>query len=501
MKTLGLALLALAAALAAGASDFYVSPNGSPDAPGDSDHPWDLATALAQPSSVAPGDTIWLRGGTYRGTFTANLNGTAAAPIVVRQYPGERATIDGGDSGWKSIFTVAGSYAWYWGFEITSSDPNRVSQQTGSNPTDIGRGNVQTEQSSRTGDGLKFINLVIHDVQDVGLWKEATNVEFYGSLISDNGWNAPDRGHGHGLYVQNREGTKTIRDNVIFQNFCNGIQVYGTENAFLDDIAIDGNTIFGNGEIVSSPADNITIGGGVVAHRPVVTDNFVYFSQWGNGNDIDLGYADLGRGTADATVTGNHLINGVIKQNAGNTGTVMAGNTIYSSIFGWDAAEFPQNKYIWSHPESTVAFVRPNAYEPGRGTIVAYSGSGAPFVAADLSGVLSPGDAWELRNARDFYGPAVASGIWDGNPIPLPMRNLAVAAPVGWPAPPPSDEFNVFVLLRPGSTPATSPAGSAPPPPPTTAPAPAPPPSPAPAPPSPASGSVPPNPADRKGPE
>jgi len=285
------------------------------------------------------------------------------------------------------------------------------------------------------------------------------------------------------------------------QNFCNGIQVYGTENAFLDDITIDGNTIFGNGEIVSSPADNITIGGGVVAHRPVVTDNFVYFSRWGNGNDIDLGYADLGRGTADATVTGNHLINGVIKQNAGNTGTVMAGNTIYSSIFGWDTAEFPQNKYIWSHPESTVAFVRPNAYEPGRATIVAYSGSGAPFVAADLSGVLSPGDAWELRNARDFYGPAVASGIWDGNPIPLPMRNLAVAAPVGWPAPPPSDEFNVFVLLRPGSTPATSPAGSAPPPPPTTAPAPAPPPSPAPAPPSPASGSVPPNPADRKGPE
>ena len=87
MKTLGLALLALAAALAAGASDFYVSPNGSPDAPGDSDHPWDLATALAQPSSVAPGDTIWLRGGTYRGTFTANLNGTAAAPIVVRACP------------------------------------------------------------------------------------------------------------------------------------------------------------------------------------------------------------------------------------------------------------------------------------------------------------------------------------------------------------------------------------------------------------------------------
>jgi hypothetical protein len=492
MKTLGLALLTLAAAIAASASDFYVSPSGSPDAPGDADHPWDLATALAQPSSVRPGDTIWLRGGTYRGTFTANINGTAAAPIVVRQYPGERATIDGGDSGWKSIFTVAGSYAWYWGFEITSSDPNRVSQQTGSNPTDIGRGNVQTEQSSRTGDGLKFINLVIHDVQDVGLWKEATNVEFYGSLISDNGWNAPDRGHGHGLYVQNREGTKTIRDNVIFQNFCNGIQVYGTENAFLDDITIDGNTIFGNGEIVNSPADNITIGGGVVAHRPVVTDNFVYFSQWGNGNDIDLGYAELGRGTADAVVTGNHLINGVVKQNAGNAGTRMTDNTIYSSIFGWDAAEFPQNKYIWTHPGSTVAFVRPNAYEAGRATIVAYAGSGAPFVPADVSGVLAAGQGWELRNARDFYAPPVASGTYDGKPIRVPMRDLTVASPVGWPAPAPSDEFNVFVLLPLGSAPESEPGSAS-----------SPPPSPSPAPPPPAPGPTgsAPNPVDRKGPE
>jgi hypothetical protein len=329
-------------------------------------------------------------------------------------------------------------------------------------------------------------------VQDVGLWKEATNVEFYGSLISDNGWNAPDRGHGHGLYVQNREGTKTIRDNVIFQNFCNGIQVYGTENAFLDDITIDGNTIFGNGEIVNSPADNITIGGGVVAHRPVVTDNFVYFSQWGNGNDIDLGYAELGRGTADAVVTGNHLINGVVKQNAGNAGTRMTDNTIYSSIFGWDAAEFPQNKYIWTHPGSTVAFVRPNAYEAGRATIVAYAGSGAPFVPADVSGVLAAGQGWELRNARDFYAPPVASGTYDGKPIRVPMRDLTVASPVGWPAPAPSDEFNAFVLLPLGSAPASEPGSAS-----------SPPPSPSPAPPPPAPGPTgsAPNPVDRKGPE
>src|ERR1043165_5138930 len=104
MNNLGLAaLFALAIASMAGAGEFYASPNGSPDASGAIDQPWDLATALAQPSSVRPGDTIWLRGGVYRGAFVANVNGTAAAPIRVRQYAGERATIDGG-------LVVAGSY-------------------------------------------------------------------------------------------------------------------------------------------------------------------------------------------------------------------------------------------------------------------------------------------------------------------------------------------------------------------------------------------------------
>ena len=475
MKNLGLAFLALAIVSLAGAREFYVSPNGSPDATGDVDHPWDLATALAQPASVQSGDTIWLRGGVYPGKFVANLNGAPSAPIVVRQYAGERATIDGG-------LVVAGSYAWYWGFEITSSDPNRVSAEPGSSPPDITRGGVSTEQSARTGDGLKFIDLVLHDLFGVGLWKEATNAEFYGSVIYYNGWNAPDRGHGHGLYVQNRDGGTLLRDNVIFENFCNGIQVYGTPGSTLDDVSIVGNAIFDNGEIVGSPADNITVGGGVVAHRPRVADNFVYFSRWGNGNDLDLGYAGLGLGTDHATVTGNHFINGVIKQNQGNTDTVMSDNTIYALIFGWPAAQFPANKYLSAHPESTAAFVRPDLYDSRRAIIAAYTGDGAGEVPADVSSVLSPGQTYEVRNARDFYGPTVVNGTYDGRPIALPMRDLAVAAPVGWPAPAASSEFNVFILIATSAPPPPAPAAPAPTP---AAPAPTPEPPPSPAPPPP----------------
>jgi hypothetical protein len=83
---------------------FHVATNGKVTGNGTVNSPWDLQTALSQPSSVVPGSTIYLHGGTYRGKFTSNLNGTAANPIVVRSYPGEWAKIDGY---WTSSLGVA----------------------------------------------------------------------------------------------------------------------------------------------------------------------------------------------------------------------------------------------------------------------------------------------------------------------------------------------------------------------------------------------------------
>src|SRR5690242_4189257 len=76
---------------------FYVSPTGTPSGNGSQDAPWDLQTALGQPSSVQPADTVWLRGCTYVGSFISTLNGTAERPLIVRQYPGEYATLDHAD--------------------------------------------------------------------------------------------------------------------------------------------------------------------------------------------------------------------------------------------------------------------------------------------------------------------------------------------------------------------------------------------------------------------
>src|SRR5438132_1714973 len=71
--------------------EFYASPGGSASGDGSVTKPWDLQTALSQPTPVTPGSTIWLRAGRYtggapRGEFLSKLTGTADAPIVVRQF-------------------------------------------------------------------------------------------------------------------------------------------------------------------------------------------------------------------------------------------------------------------------------------------------------------------------------------------------------------------------------------------------------------------------------
>src|SRR5215472_3719233 len=88
-------LLTLTLASTGQAIDHFVAPNGSFSGNGTFNSPWDLQTALNQPAGVLPGDTIWLRGGVYHAPtsngFTSYLAGTAAGPILVRNYNGERA--------------------------------------------------------------------------------------------------------------------------------------------------------------------------------------------------------------------------------------------------------------------------------------------------------------------------------------------------------------------------------------------------------------------------
>jgi hypothetical protein len=83
------------------AAEVFVAPNGNDAADGSAEKP--LATLQAGVSRLAPGDTLVVRGGTYRETVVFPRSGTAGQPITVRPHPGEKVVISGCDpvGGWQ----------------------------------------------------------------------------------------------------------------------------------------------------------------------------------------------------------------------------------------------------------------------------------------------------------------------------------------------------------------------------------------------------------------
>ena len=497
MMTTVLRAAALCAALccalsAAQATEFFVAPDGRADGDGSRQRPLDLATALSSSSLAKPGDAVWLLGGTYRGGFASKLRGKEGAPITVRQYPGQRATIDcqpppGANQ--SSLFAVEGEWTDYWGFEVTCSDPKRVTQITGSSPSDINRGGI-----SCVGAHIRFINLVVHDTaQGFGFWSGGEGGEIYGCIIYNNGWKGPDRGHGHAIYAQNKEGIKRLVDNIMFNQFSHGVHVYGSSRAFLRGFHLEGNVSFNNGCLAgeNERAPNILVGGGSPAERITVISNYTYHNGL-SATSVRLGYDAVNE---DVIATGNYFV-GLTDVKRWHRIT-LTGNTfvgsgtltpleipegVSTSDYAWNnnvyysagaqpflirypngtggALDFDtwrqktafdaESRCVAGRPQGVEAFIRPNQYEPGRAHITVYNWQGRDTVEVDLKGVLAQGKQFRIVNAQDYFGQPVVTGTYEGKPVHLPMKGLAVARPIGEaPGQPPvtGPEFNVFVVL------------------------------------------------------
>lgn len=484
------------APVASTARAFYVATSGSSAGDGSAARPWSLAAALAQPAAVQPGDTVWVRGGTYRGDVVSNLTGTADKPIIVRQAAGERATIDG-------KFTIQGRYTWYWGLEVTYSDTRRVTAIAGSDPADLPR---QDKTVFVTGPFNKIINFVVHDMGD-GLFSgmSAQGVEIYGSVFYNNGWIGPDMANGHNLYLQNNGATKLVADNALFNSFAYGVQLYGSENATIYDIRLEGNSIFNSGEAASSrylPEANILMRGGEGRFgRSVVTGNslfhrngWAYAAQFGaaaNQPGSDIEFSD---NTVQGTVFFNEAYRYRVLRNRFTAGTSPLTNgavvvalrlpngTGYRD-HQWDANQYaapangdqealaaqvdPMRFSAWQRLTGYDAsgsyitglfapsaardvIVRPNRYEPGRAMVTVWNWQNAATAAVNLSTVLRPGDRYQVHHVYDVFGAPIATGTYSGGSVQLPLPELRPPAPIGLPAyaGPVSRTFNVFVVRR-----------------------------------------------------
>jgi hypothetical protein len=303
------------------------------------------------------------------------------------------------------------------------------------------------------GTHLKFINMVVHDTAGgFGVWAESTGTEVSGNIVYYNGWFAPDRGHGHGIYTQNAGGDlRTIRDNIVFDNFSHGIHAYGSDRAFLDDIVLQGNISFNNGSLSGDFARDILLGGGRIAQNPVLRSNSTYGSAQTN-----LGYA---AGCANGVVEDNYFVGKALI--LANCTPAMRRNVIISAVPTPAENQQPGNAYHDRKPAGVVVRVLPSAYEPGRSHVVVYNWDHQDRVRVDMGAACgSPQAIYRVQDAQNFFGPAVHSGRCGNGTIELPMTGLTAAPPVGdVPALPRHNapEFAVFVVISgPGSPAATN---------------------------------------------
>jgi hypothetical protein len=487
---------------AAGAKDHFVAPNGSPSGDGSIARPWDLDTALgspngSQPISVKAGDTIWLRGGTYNPAtdngFVSHVSGTARAPIVVRNYNGERATLEVRTNAY--VLAAYGEDTWYWGLEGTTSGVGRTAKQPGSfnNPLAYG--------FAIYGPRIKIINCIVHDTaQGFSAYNSSPNSEFYGNLSYYNGWMAADRNHGHGMYLQNITGTKLVEDNFVGDNADEGIQAYGSGAAAITGITIRGNTLYNTSSWPTPHYQyNLLIGGGKDDSGNVITENMSYFTP-----SEDYGFVNIGQYTpgSNLTATDNVFVGGYIAVAVeGVDGSfIFTGNKIYnrpSSLRQVTLGQYSNQTlsgYIWDHntyyglnrfylgiydgnrtrngstrdlmawqsetgfdahstltptaPRGTWVYVRPNKYEPKRANITIYNWDLATSVNVDLSNVLAVGDEFVIQDAQNFFGSPVTSGKYVGGIVSIPMTNLRKGAPSGLVTPPHTAPLlGTFVVL------------------------------------------------------
>jgi len=463
---------------------YYVAPTGSASGSGSASQPWDLATALNQPAAVQPGDTIWLRGGTYSGNFQSYLTGIAAAPIVLRQYPGEHATIAGtlavGAAG-----TTRGSYSWYWGFEIY-------------NPNLLG---AYQNGVSQLAPGSKLINLVVHDHSGAGIYSgnQASGggvpTEVYGCIAYNNG---TTDNRDHGLYIMNQGSVpRLVTDNIVFNNWSIGIQAYASApTQFLDNLRLVGNMAFNNNTIGTSGGMEILVGGsGVRATGAIVDHNYTYRNN--SMKTVDLGWYFNDVGNQDLTLTNNYFVGllevddwvtatvtgntvystssavtyaaGLVANRGNLSGHTWSGNTFYGLIGATQWSYVPSGAFnpmaypawlaatgalnpgalIGTPPTAVLAVVRPNQYEAGRANIAVYNWTGQSTVAVDVSNVLSVGQTYAVMSVFDMYGTPVLRGTYAGGSLQLPMTAIPAPAPLarGHAGPATGGTFNAFVLM------------------------------------------------------
>jgi RNA polymerase sigma factor (sigma-70 family) len=309
-------------------ADIYVAPGGSDSGTGTAERPY--ATLGKAVAAVRPGQTIALRGGTYRPDEGVEIttSGAAGRRITLSNYRDERPVIDASGVPGEWMVTHRASYWTVQGLEIKNSRSHAyVCRACRYN---IFR-RLSIHHNARS-------SLTLRDPGTVG--NRVLDSDFFHNYDPD------DRGRsGIGLAIKFGAGEgNLIRGNRAFNNADNGFDL----GEFTSPVAVERNWAYGNGinrwDVAGwqSNADGFHLGGGdpPLAAAHVLRENYAWdninsgFADAGNRGALQLsdntafrnggtGFAML---AAAATLRGNAAIDNTDPASVG-AGTTLRGNT------------------------------------------------------------------------------------------------------------------------------------------------------------------------------
>lgn len=459
---------------------WFASPTGSSANSGTQASPWDLTTALngGSAAQVSPGDTIWLRAGTYgtgAETINASVSGSGAAPVVVKPFPGEHVILD------LAQLNITGSNVWYINDSLTGPGNFEITRST---TTPDGTDLVRMQDA---GDGLKLQHLAVHDAGGVGIspQSETADHEVYGCYIANNGRSpslAPVYGEGiypHGTTTAGT--TRKIRANIIIDNVGYGLHAFAdTGNG--QNWEITDNICFGN---ALGNGDDFHIGGFTVVSGLICERNVALSLDQSIVGEV--GYLQPGFVTppgTSATVTNNYfmgtlnlmgwdgaaltfqnneivdttdqairlLFHGAVNVSgfAWNNNTYVttasagfgtfsrtittdttASEATFSTLAAWQAAlgiDSGSTLTVAAN-DGTKTFLTPSLYVTGRGHLAIHNPTSAATVAVDLSSVVTSGHPYAIYDAYDLWGTPILTGTYTSGTVAVPMTGTGKTPP------------------------------------------------------------------------
>ncbi|MCR5009193.1 MAG: DUF1565 domain-containing protein [Oribacterium sp.] len=206
-------------------TDLYVSPDGDDDNTGNIQRP--LKTIQAALDIVKPGQTIYLRNGTYSGKNTFMSSGLPDKPISIKRYNKEKAkvTLDKDEEG--AIFDINGnSYINIEELDIGSSSAQSVHgvmMTAGAHHINILNNEIHDIKTTHPDDGNKGeANAILLLGEGSDPQSSISHVVISNNYIHDNinGWSENISVAGNCEYV-------SVNDNLICDNTNIGIDFYG----------------------------------------------------------------------------------------------------------------------------------------------------------------------------------------------------------------------------------------------------------------------------------